>query len=357
MGLVTQKDELPPLPDISDKTVWVVTEGLAGTENPCLGLVHAMGVSPVVKRIDIREPWKSLHPHTTFPPFSEKALSSKSDDLGYPWPDLVISSGRKAVLPALWIKKQSGNKTKIVHIQNPRIPPHKFDAVIIPYHDKPDCFGRNVLATDAGLHHVTPEKLEEGRARFIDRFAPLAQASSQGPEGAKGKLIGVLIGGETKHFKIDDEVIDYLVTMVRRLALDGYGVVVTASRRSPDKLIPMMQEATKDLVTQVEIWDGHGDNPYWGILGCADALLVTEDSISMVSEALASGKFTQILKLKGESERFTSFYCHLRSVMGLRVFDGQFDAPPTFRPPQDVTRMAYVVAHLVAKGTLPSLTK
>jgi hypothetical protein len=98
---------------------WIVTEGLAGTENQCLGIADAMGLCPEVKRIRLRTPWKQLSPYLGF----ETAFSFKGDSLAGPYPDLVLASGRKAIAAARYIKKQSAGKSYIVFVQDPRVKP------------------------------------------------------------------------------------------------------------------------------------------------------------------------------------------------------------------------------------------
>ena len=114
-------------------TCWVVTEGHIGTENQCIGVCNAMGITPEIKRIKLRQPWQLLSP--SFRMFRSLSISSKGDSLKAPFPDLVIASGRKAVIAALHIRKASKGKTMIVFLQDPGISPHYFDLVCVPFHD------------------------------------------------------------------------------------------------------------------------------------------------------------------------------------------------------------------------------
>src|SRR5690242_4946725 len=94
---------------------WVLTEkGLKGTENQCIALAEAADLSYTIKGIKLRQPWKSFTPWIHC--FSPVALTPESDKLDGPWPDVVIASGRKAIAPALWIKKQN-SKIKLVIVQ------------------------------------------------------------------------------------------------------------------------------------------------------------------------------------------------------------------------------------------------
>src|SRR5690606_13676708 len=97
---------------------WILVEkGLKGTENQCVALAEAAGLSRTIKTIKLKQPWKTLTPWVRH--FSSAALTPESDPLVAPWPDVVIASGRKAIAPALWVKKQSGGCTKLIIVQSP----------------------------------------------------------------------------------------------------------------------------------------------------------------------------------------------------------------------------------------------
>ena len=88
---------------------WIVTEGLTGTENQCLGVAEALGVIPEVKRINLKQPWRTLSPWLGF----EHAGIFTGDPIAAPWPDLALCSGRKAIAAARYIRKASGGKTLV----------------------------------------------------------------------------------------------------------------------------------------------------------------------------------------------------------------------------------------------------
>src|SRR5262245_41653904 len=128
--------------DCGKITCWIVTEGLAGTENQCLGVAEALGIMPEIKRIRLRQPWKSFSPFLGF----EQNMTF-SPPLQPPWPDLLLASGRKSIAASRYIKKASGGRTFTVQIQDPRISPSYFDLVAVPEHDP--ARGENVIVTAA----------------------------------------------------------------------------------------------------------------------------------------------------------------------------------------------------------------
>src|ERR1700723_80340 len=128
-------------------TCWVVTDGKSGMENQCLGLAEALGITPIVKRVKLRFPWRPLAPYLRTG--LGHAFSAKGDPVAPPWPDLLIATGRLSVPAALYIKQQNP-KTFAVQLQDPAIHPRHFDLVVAPEHDRLQ--GPNVISTRGGLH-------------------------------------------------------------------------------------------------------------------------------------------------------------------------------------------------------------
>lgn len=283
-------------------TCWVITEGLAGTENQCLGVAEAMGVTPVIKRINLTQPWKLLSPYIGF----EQKWSFTGDSLNPPWPDIVIAGGRKAIAAARYIRKTSKGKTLSVFIQDPRIPTRNFDLVAVPHHDP--ARGDNVIVTDGSPNRITPEKLEAAKKEFPEF------------EKVPGPRVAVLIGGSSKIYNMTSDVMENLLPLL--LNLDA-GLMVTTSRRTGEENAAILNKALKG--TQSYIWDGEGPNPYFGMLGWADYILVTADSASMISEAASTGKPTYIIPLEGGSPRMDKFYQHLINKGAAQVFTGSLE--------------------------------
>ena len=94
------------------------------------------------------------------------------------------------------------------------------------------------------------------------------------------------------------------------------------------------------------IWDGTGDNPYYAYLAIADALLVTADSVSMVSEAAATGKPVHILELDGGDAKFARFHAAMREAGITRSFAGRIERW-TYAPPDDTARAGAALRDLV----------
>jgi len=302
---------------------WVITEGHAGMEAQGRGLAEALGLTPEIKRVRVRLPWDWLPNRLWFRPLA--APTRDSDPLVPPWPDLVISCGNVSAPLAVAIKRASGGRTRIVHIQNPRMNLAAFDVVVVPRHDNVD--GPNVIVTKAAVHAVTAAKLAAGAERWRPVFAHLPRP-----------LTAVLVGGSNRRHRLTPAISRQLADDLLRFArVSGGGLAVTPSRRTDPGCVAILRERLAGA--PVYIWDGTGENPYFGMLALADSIIVTEDSVSMTSEAIATGKPVYVAQLEGESRRIRRFHKMLMADGITRRFDGSV-ATWRYDPPDDTARAA-----------------
>lgn len=285
---------------------WIVTEGIAGTENQCLGVAEALDIIPVIKRINLRQPWRLLSPYLGL----ECACTFTGDPLTPPWPDLVLCSGRKSIAAARYIKTASGGKSFVVQIQDPRINSPAFDLVAVPVHDP--ARGDNVITTVAAPNRVNGERLEDAH----HEFSHLGDLPSP--------RVAVLIGGTSKAYKMSADMTQKLADQLTTLARKGYGLMVTASRRTGKQNLHILQKALTD--ENVYFWNGGGANPYFGFLAWADFILVTADSVSMLSEAASTGKPVYMIPLEGGSRRLDQFHQNLLQQGIIKTFEGTLSA-------------------------------
>lgn len=304
---------------------WGMTTGEAGIRSQVVGLAEAIGIGFQEKTVSLKAPWRWFPGHLS--PFALMGLGADSDPLSPPWPDLLISCGRRSVSLAIAIKKASHGKTFTVHIQDPRVPPRYFDMVVPPRHDRVQ--GSNVYATVGALHKVTQEKLESAKGLFNDRFAGLPRP-----------LVAVLIGGNCKSYKMTQDIALKIAAELKNLADAGYGMIVTFSPRtgaSNEALIRKQLDGAN-----VYIWDGKEENPYLGMLALADYILVTSDSVSMITEATATGKPVMTIDLAGGSKKFDSFHQMMRDSGLIRTYRGELQNW-IYRPLDETGRIAAIV--------------
>lgn len=296
------------------KSAWVITDGSAGMENQAWGLAEALGYKVEIKRIQLRQPWLALAPF--FRCFKGSCLSEKSDSLTPPYPDLVMACGRRSILPALWLKEQNPDRTKLVYLQDPKISSRHFDAVVCPLHDHYE--GPNVIQMDGAPHRITAENLDKGIKEFTSLFASFTRP-----------VVGVLIGGPNRTYSLDTTIAENLCDQLIALhTTQNIDLVVTPSRRTPDDVIDVFQKKLGAYRDHIYFWNREGSNPYFGILALSDALLFTCDSVSMASEAASTDKPCYFLSLPGGNKKFRFFQNRLIKAGRAQWFDGSIDFTP-----------------------------
>ncbi len=159
------------------------------------------------------------------------ALTSESDTLNGPWPDVVIASGRKAIAPALWIKKQSGNKTKLIVIQSPVIKNSDFDMVIVAPHDR--YTHPRAISMMGALSIITPEKLATAKEEWRNCLEKI-------PDPA----LAIMIGGDSRTHKMTRNITEKLASQLQDLA-QNYSLMITASRRTPEEQQQLLRDTVK----------------------------------------------------------------------------------------------------------------
>lgn len=298
--------------------VWIITEGLTGTENQCLGIAEAMGATPVVKRITLRQPWKLLSPYLGF-----ECASTFKELLTGPWPDILIASGRKSIAASRYIKKQSGGKTFTVQVQDPRINPKQFDMVVVPEHDPTR--GPNVYVTVATPNRITSDQLVKAHKEFHSTFSNFSYPS-----------IAVLIGGSTKRHHFTQDETQNLINILSPFK----NLMITTSRRTGQENTNLLKSALEKNGNY--FWDGVAPNPYMGMLAYADFILVTADSTSMISEAATTGRRVYVLPMKGLTARQEQLIQNLKAYGAVREFTGILE-DWNYTPLNDSAKIAAII--------------
>jgi mitochondrial fission protein ELM1 len=302
------------LPDKAFVESVILAEDFAGMRSQAIGLAEAAGLQPRIVALQPRLPWWWM-PGKFWPSPLRAVRMVKPPE------PLAIGCGGKAaaVLAAL---KRRGKLT--VQIQHPRMDPRKFDLVVVTKHD--ELTGPNVIVTRTALHRATQERLAAAKAEWADRLAHLPRP-----------LVAVLVGGSNGRFRLEAaEGAALAAQLAGIMQTEHAGMAVTPSRRTP----PAVTAALRDTLTPLGamVWDEEGDNPYFGLLAHADAIVVTADSVSMVSEAVATAAPVLLAELPGRSRRIGAFLDGLKAEGRVRPFRGQFETWQT--SPLDDTQAA-----------------
>ncbi|MGD8497945.1 MAG: mitochondrial fission ELM1 family protein [Chromatiales bacterium] len=257
--------------------VWVIMGYRAGERTQTLALAEALGLPFELKR--------PRHSRYDFVPGllrRESLLGVRRCDraeLAPPWPDLVISAGMRNEPICRWIKQQSRGSTRLVHIGRPWARIEHFDLVITtPQYRLPR--RPNVLQNLGTLHSVTPATLAEAGAVWRPRFADLPRPH-----------MAVIVGGNSGPYTFGPRTAARLGRRIGEITrLQGGSALVTTSSRTTAKATASLRETLRCPHYFYEWSPTADENPYLGILADADEIVVTSDSVSMLSEATATQK-------------------------------------------------------------------
>ncbi len=253
--------------------IWVLADDRAGNVAQCLGVAEALGRPFAVKTL--RYDRLARLPNLLRGAGLTGVAAESREALRAPWPRLVIAAGRRTAPVARWIRRQCG--ARLVQIMDPGFPGRgDFDLIVSPAHDLPRAGGK-VMEILGAPHRVTPERLAAEADRWRPAFTHLPRP-----------WVAVIVGGATKNRPFPVEMAQELGESVARLAGGmGGSLLLTTSRRTG-----AAQEAALAAGLPEPRWlhlfSQGGDNPYFGFLALADAIIVTGDSVSMCCEACAS---------------------------------------------------------------------
>ena len=295
------------------------------------GLACAVADHVVEKVILSRPPWRSLPSGRLI----LRGLEPGGDKVAPPWPDLIVSCGRRSGLVAREARRRAKGAPLLAHVQDPRTGAADFDLVVAMDHDHVK--GQNVLRVATALHDVTPARLAAAAEAWRERLALLGRP-----------LIGVIVGGPAGRAPFGVEEASTLIERVKAMIMACGGVAaIVPSRRTPQEALALFAAAAARDST-FWVWRREGDNPYLGVLALADRLVVTGDSVSMVSEALATPHPVEVFAPRLR-RRHAGFVGTLEKRGLIRLCDGQWTAPEP-RPVVDATAEAAAALRQLIAG-------
>lgn len=241
------------------------------------------------KKIFVKPEWREGKPSVR--PSLDHVDLTRSDSLSAPWPDLVITAGRRLSAVGLFVKQASQGRTRLVLIGKPRRAFEQFDlAVVAEHYTLPE--GPTVARHALPLTHPDPAALERAAALWRERLAAYRKP-----------LTALMVGGRTGGLKFDREIARTLVEETRaHVERTGGSLFATTSRRTPPEVVKLIEEALPSSAG-LYVFDpdsGPETNPYHGLLALADDFVVTTDSISMMVEVVRLGRSLSLFPLSSE---------------------------------------------------------
>ena len=268
----------------------LLTEGMHGMISQVEGMAKALKTEFYHKIVRLRFPWNFIPPALT--PISKIILKDKIYIIEKEIPDIIISCGRKSVVPSILLKRQ--NKSIFtIHIQNPKVNFNNFDLIVAPEHD--GLKGKNVINSKGAIHYITNEEIEKSKNYLIDKV----------PDK---KVVALILGGPNKYYSFDNKELSKIFEQIKTsFILNGYKAIIIPSMRTPKKIIEL---AKKEFENDGIIISEIDKRAYLSSFAIASCIVVTCDSTSMISEAAISGKpiFVAHMKTKKNNYRFKKFF-------------------------------------------------
>ena len=265
----------------------LLTEGMHGMISQVEGLAKALDLEFIHEKIELNNFWKLFPPKLT--PVQKFVFKNKLIKNF----DVVISCGRKSVIPSIFLKKKYKNRIINIHIQDPKVSIKNFDFIVVPEHDS--LRGDNVLISKGAIHYLTRGELEEN----TDYLKPKIN---------KEKIVSLIIGGPNKYYDYDKKIINRIFNKIKKNFISkGFQLILIPSMRTPKKIINLAKENFDDNQIIVNDVD---KKAYLSSLSLADYIIVTCDSTSMISEAAMTGKPIYIAQMPPikKNERFKKFF-------------------------------------------------
>ena len=265
----------------------LLTQGMHGMVSQVEGIANGLKLRFKHQKVKLKPFWNFIPPKLT--PISENLLTEKfvCDS------KIVISCGRKSVIPSIALKKRFGKEIFNIHIQDPKVSLKHFDLIICPEHD--NLSGDNVVRTKGSIHYLTKKEITDN-SKYL-RF-----------NKEKKKIVAFIIGGPNKYYNYSEEQVHFLFNKIKALFTpDKYKIVVIPSYRTPELVI---KKAFNTFSFNHHVIKEINKKAYLSSLAIADYIIVTCDSTSMISEAAITGKpvYVGMMKSKRPSGRFKNFF-------------------------------------------------
>ena len=302
----------------------LLTQGMHGMISQVEGMAKALNTEYSHKIVRLSFPWNLVPPK--FTPISDIILKDITYLTEGETPGLIISCGRKSVIPSILLKKKNP-KIFTIHIQDPKVSFKNFDAIISPEHD--NLSGDNVYSSKGAIHYITESEIKKAEPYLINKI------KSQ-------KLVSLILGGPNKYYSFNkDQLIEIFNEIKSKFISKGYKVIVIPSMRTPKISIEL---ATKELGASGYVVNSVDKQAYLSALALADNVIVTCDSTSMISEAATSGKpiFVAYMKPKKNNYRFKKFY-RLFNEMGITRDLGDQIESWTYNKLNEAERIAGII--------------
>ena len=283
----------------------LLTEGLHGMVSQVEGLAKALDLDYFHEKIELNSPWNLVPPSLTP---KKKFIFKNQINKDY---DVIISCGRKSVIPSIVLKKNSNKKIVNIHIQNPKVSIQNFDIVVVPDHDSLN--GSNVIISKGAIHYLTLDEIDKAKDYLASKIEK------------QKEVVTLILGGPTKYYNYDNESMIQIFSKINKQIIEkSMQLIIIPSNRTPKKIIQFAKEYfNKNRL----IVDNVDKQAYLSSLALAKYIIVTCDSSSMISEAALTGKpvYVAMIPAIRNDKRFKKFRDLLESMNIIRKLEDNLD--------------------------------
>ena len=307
----------------------LLTQGMHGMVSQVEGLAKALGLSYKHQKIELKSFWNFIPPKIS--PISENLVKNKFVcDC-----KVIISCGRKSVIPSIALKKRLGNQIFNIHIQDPKVSFEHFDLIVSPEHD--NLQGENIINTTGAIHYLNKKEINEN-SKYL------------GIEKDKRReLVAFIIGGPNKYYNYSEKQIHELFNKVKTLFTpDKFKIIVIPSYRTPENILKI---AFNTFSINHHVVKNIDKKAYLSALAISNYIVVTCDSTSMISEAAMTGKpvYIGMMKSLKPNKRFKNFYSQLKNLGIIRELDDKVESW-SYNSLNEVNRIAPIVKTKMKKN-------
>ena len=284
----------------------LLTQGMHGMISQVEGLAKALDIDFTHHKVELNHFWKLIPP--SFSPISQ-GVFKKINHNNF---DVIISCGRKSVIPSIYLKKISNKKVLNIHIQDPKVALNHFNFIVAPEHD--DIKGQNVISTKGAIHYLTEDEINENK----DYLNSSIKKDNR-------KIWTLILGGPTKYYDYSTKNMKHIfTTLYKLLKKHDFQIIIIPSIRTPINTIHYAKEFFGDNHTIIMDVD---KKAYLSALAISDNIIVTSDSSSMISEAALPGQPIYIANIlpKKNDKRFQKFRNLFRELNITRILGEEIE--------------------------------
>ncbi len=301
----------------------LLTQGMHGMISQVEGLAKALDIDFSHHTVELNNFWKMIPPKLT--PISQ-SVYKKINQTEF---DLIISCGRKSVIPSIHLKNNSKKKVFNIHIQDPKVNFSHFDFIVAPEHDSIN--GQNVISTKGAIHYLTDDEIIKNKD-YLNSFIKKDQR----------KICSLILGGPTKYYDYSSDNIKNIFSNLNKLLKkNNFQLIVIPSMRTPKNSIDYAKEYFGKNHT---IIDNIDKKAYLSALSISESIVVTCDSSSMISEAALTGKPIYVANItpRKNDKRFQKFRNLFRELNVIRNL-GEEEENWNYQKLNETSRVAKII--------------